>query len=298
MFYKDIEREIQGVVVVDEKEEEKSEQELEEFVVTEEMEKHLDTFFEAYNKAYKQPTDRIGVWISGFFGSGKSHFLKILSYLLDSNKTVSGKRPVDYFEEKIHYPTILQKMKDAISYQTDVILFNIDSKAGANTKQRKLAVVKVFNKVFDEHRGYSPSIPWIAHLEETLEDKGQYEVFKKSFEEKAGLIWEEGRDEVFYNEDEMIEALMEATDMSEESARHWITTGEENYDVSVDSFARRVKKYVDQKDSNYRLVFMADEMGQYISDNKDLMVELQTVAEDIGRYTKGQVWVVVTSYIR
>lgn len=68
-----------------------------------------------------------------------------------------------------------------------------------------------------------------------------------------------------------------------------------NYDVSVDSFARRVKKYVDQKDSNYRLVFMADEMGQYISDNKDLMVELQTVAEDIGRYTKGQVWVMVTS---
>lgn len=295
LFHKDIEREIQGVVVVDEKEETKAEQELEEFVVTEEMETHLDTFFETYNKAYTQPTDRVGVWISGFFGSGKSHFLKIVSYLLDSNKTVSGKKPVDYFEEKIQYPSTLQKMKDAISYETDVVLFNIDSKAGANTKQRKLAVVKVFNKVFDEHRGYSPSIPWIAHLEETLEGKGQYETFKKSFEEKAGLIWEEGRDEVFYNEDEMIEALMEATDMSEESARHWITTGEENYDVSVDSFARRVKKYVDQKNSNYRLVFMADEMGQYISDNKDLMVELQTVVEDIGRYTKGQVWVVVTS---
>lgn len=295
LFQKDIEREIQGVVVVDEKEEAKAEQELEEFVVTEEMEKHLDTFFKAYNQAYKQPTDKIGVWISGFFGSGKSHFLKILSYLLDSNKIVAGKRPVDYFEHKLQNPIVMQKMKDALENHTDVVLFNIDSKAGANTKQRKLAVVKVFNKVFDEYRGYSPSIPWIAHLEETLDNKGQYEAFKHSFEEKAGLIWEEGRDEVFYNEDEMIEALVEATDMSEESARHWITTGEDNYDVSVDSFARRVKKYVDQQDPGYRLVFMADEMGQYISDNKDLMVELQTVAEDIGRYTKGQVWVVVTS---
>lgn len=295
LFRKDIERQIQGVIVIDEKEEAKVEQELDEFVVTDEIEQHLDTFFTAFNKAFTEPTDRMGVWISGFFGSGKSHFLKILSYLLDSKMKVAGKSPLEYFPEKLASAATFERMKNAGEHQNDVILFNIDSKSGSNTKQQKLAVVKVFNKVFNEYRGFSPSIPWMAQLEETLEEKGQYEAFKRSFKEKAGLPWEDGRDEVFYNEDEIVEALVETADMSEESARHWITTGEENYDISVESFARRVKKFVDKQGSDFRLVFMADEMGQYISDNKDLMLELQTVVEDLGRFTKGKVWVVVTS---
>ncbi|MDE1549166.1 BREX system P-loop protein BrxC [Jeotgalibaca caeni] len=295
LFQKDIERQIQAVVVIDDKEEEKVEQELDEFVVTDELEQYLELFFTAFNESFRAPTDRMGVWISGFFGSGKSHFLKILSYLLDSGMIVGGKKPIDYFQDKIAAVKTYEKMKDVSDNENEVILFNIDSKSGSNTKQQKLAIVKVFNKVFNEYRGYSPTIPWMAHLEEILDSDGRYEAFKRSFEEKAGLSWEDGRDEVFYNEDEIIEALVETTDMSEDSARRWITNGEENYDVSSESLARRIKKYVDQKPKNFRLIFMVDEMGQYISDNKELMLELQTVVEDLGRFTKGKVWVVVTS---
>lgn len=295
LFQKHIERQIQAVVVINEKEEEKVEQELDEFVVTEELEQYFDLFFTAFNHSFKAPTDRMGVWVSGFFGSGKSHFLKILSYLLDSKMIVGGKHPIDYFQNKIENPEIYEKMKLSGEKKNEVILFNIDSKSGSNTKQQKLAIVKVFNKVFNEYRGYSPTIPWMAQLEETLDMNGQYDLFKRTFEEKAGLSWEDGRDEVFYNEDEIVEALAETTDMSEESARHWITTGEDNYDISPDSLARRIKKYVDSKPNDFRLVFMVDEMGQYISDNKELMLELQTVVEDLGRLSKGKVWVVVTS---
>lgn len=295
LFKKDIERQIQAVVVIDEKDEAKVEQELDEFVVTAELEQHLGLFFSAFNESFKAPTDRMGVWISGFFGSGKSHFLKILSYLLDSNMEVAGKHPIDFFQDKIEAATTYQQMKSAGERQNEVILFNIDSKSGTNTKQQKLAVIKVFNKVFNEYRGYSPTIPWMAQLEEILDDNGQYEAFKRTFEEKAGLSWEDGRDEVFYNEDEIVEALVETADMSEESARRWLTNGEENFDVSSESLARRIKKYVDNKQKDFRLVFMVDEMGQYISDNKELMLELQSVVEDLGRFTKGKVWVVVTS---
>lgn len=295
LFNKDIERQIQAVVVIDEKEAAKVEQELDEFVVTAELEQYFDLFFSAFNASFKAPTDRMGVWISGFFGSGKSHFLKILSYLLDSRMEVAGKHPIDFFQDKIESTQTYEQMKHAGEHQNEVILFNIDSKAGSNTKQQKLAVIKVFNKVFNEYRGYSPTIPWMADLEETLDDKGQYEAFKRTFEEKAGLSWEDGRDEVFYNEDEIVEALAETTDMSEDSARHWLTKGEENFDVSSESLARRIKKYVDNQPKDFRLVFMVDEMGQYISDNKELMLELQSVVEDLGRFTKGKVWVVVTS---
>ena len=95
MFVKPIDRDIQGVIIVGQGEETNVAQELEEYVVTKELQKHFADFFSAYKKGILGTTPKMGVWISGFFGSGKSHFLKILSYLL-SNDTVAGKKAVDY----------------------------------------------------------------------------------------------------------------------------------------------------------------------------------------------------------
>lgn len=93
MFERDIDRPINGVVKVSQDDENSLKQELVEYIITKELKKHFYTFFDNYLEAIQHPTDKIGVWISGFFGSGKSHFLKMLSYLL-SNKIVSGKRTV------------------------------------------------------------------------------------------------------------------------------------------------------------------------------------------------------------
>lgn len=295
LFKKDINREIQGVIKIGQKEQENIRQELEEYVLTEELRKHFDTFFNAYYRSTKQSTDKVGTWISGFFGSGKSHFLKILSYLLDSNLIIDGKRPVDFFEDKLKNQHLHKIMEEIAEIPSDVILFNIDSKSESGSKNNKLAIVEVFNKVFNEMRGYSASIPWLAQLEETLDKNNQYESFKHYFEEETNLEWEEGRDELFFNMDEAITALTKATGMSEESARSWIENGENNYSISVDSFANRLQNYLEGKEDNYHLVFAADEVGQFISNNVQLMLNLQTVVEDLGKLLKGRVWVLVTS---
>ena len=90
IFENEIERDIQGVIIVGQSEAENVAQELDEYVVTKELQKHFADFFSAYKKGIAGTTPKMGVWISGFFGSCKSHFLKILSYLL-ANKSVSGK---------------------------------------------------------------------------------------------------------------------------------------------------------------------------------------------------------------
>ena len=80
MFQKDIDRDINGVIKVSQDDQQSLKQELSEYIITKELRRHFATFFDNYVKAIDNPTDKIGVWISGFFGSGKSHFLKMLSY--------------------------------------------------------------------------------------------------------------------------------------------------------------------------------------------------------------------------
>ena len=116
----------------------------------------------------------MGVWISGFFGSGKSHFLKILSYLL-ANKEIDGKKALDYFieDKKIADPMVLADMKLASTVPTDVVLFNIDSKGEMTGKQSKDAIVSVFLKVFNEMLGFCSSNPFLADLERKLTEEGK-----------------------------------------------------------------------------------------------------------------------------
>jgi hypothetical protein len=161
MFAKPIDREIQGVIIVGQDENANVQQELEEYVVTRELQKHFADFFSAYKKGIVGTTPKMGVWISGFFGSGKSHFLKILSYLLE-NREVGGKKALDYFVEdrKIVDPMVLADMKLAASTSTDVVLFNIDSKSDSNGKASKDAIVNVFLKVFNEMQGFCGSMPF------------------------------------------------------------------------------------------------------------------------------------------
>src|SRR5690606_20139552 len=105
MFVKPIDRDIQGVIKVGQDDKVNKKQELVEYVVTREVRRHCRDFFTNYKQGIVGKTDKVGVWISGFFGSGKSHFLKILAYLLE-NEEVEGKRPLDYFieDEKIGDP--------------------------------------------------------------------------------------------------------------------------------------------------------------------------------------------------
>ena len=161
MFEKQIDRDIQGVIIVGQSEEENVAQELDEYVVTRELQKHFAEFFSTYKKGIVGNTPKMGVWISGFFGSGKSHFLKILSYLL-ANKSVGDRKAIDFFADdrlaggkpKIVDQMVLADMKLAADTSTDVVLFNIDSKSDSNSKQNKDAIVNVFLKVFKEMQGF------------------------------------------------------------------------------------------------------------------------------------------------
>ena len=295
MFKKPTDRDIRGVIKVGQKEEENIRQELEEYVVTNELQKHFRDFFSVYSKGISGNTDDMGVWISGFFGSGKSHLLKILSYLL-SDREINGKKAIDYFLEdnKIKDEMVIADMKRACQISTDSILFNIDSKSDSAGNKGKDDILKVFLKVFNEMQGFSP-IPHLADLERELAENNKYEEFKEKFREINQKEWIEERHKFNFIRTKVVKALEEIGFMNEVEAKDWLEISKKDYSISIENFSKMVNKYIKAKGNNHHVVFFVDEIGQYIGENTDLMLNLQTVTEDLGIHCKGKAWVVVTS---
>src|SRR5699024_2176103 len=295
MFVKPISRDIKGVVKVGQDEEAVIKQELEEYVVTNELQKHFRDFFASYKRGINNDTDKMGVWISGFFGSGKSHFLKILSYLLE-NREVDGRHAIDYFVEegKINDPMVLADMKLASSLPTDTILFNIDSKSETAGEKDKSSLLNVFLKVFNEKLGYSAN-PHVAALERQLDEMGVYNDFQEKYLEIANEEWISGRNKFKFFKDRVVKTLVEIDFMSEETAQDWVRSTVEPYQLSIYGFAEMINEYLDEQGEDHHLVFLVDEIGQYIGDNTDLMLNLQTITEDLGTLSQGRAWIVVTS---
>lgn len=291
IYKSDINRDINGVIKVAQNDEKSIEQELREYIITKELRRHFNTFFNNYEKSLSYPTDKIGVWISGFFGSGKSHFLKILSYLL-SNDTVAGKPAVEYFADKFDDPMMFAQLERCAKTPTDTILFNIDSKGPIN--KDKTAILRVFAKVFYEYRGFYGDDLKIARLEQFINKSGKTDAFKAKFAEIHGDEWENVRDAFAFFEEDIVETLVEALDMSETAARNWFN-GTETADMSIGQLVEEIKEYIDSKGKDFRLLFMIDEVGQYIGSDSNLMLNLQTIVEEIGSKCGGRVWVMVTS---
>lgn len=291
MFQKDINRDINGVVKVAQDDEKSLHQELSEYIITKELRRHFRTFFDNYTKAIDQPTDKMGVWISGFFGSGKSHFLKMLSYLL-SNQEVQGVPAIDYFKGKFDDPMMYAQAVKCVSIPTESILFNIDIEGPIN--KDKTAVLRTFAKMFYNHCGFYGDDLKIAKLERFIDRQGKTEEFRQKFEEVNGGPWVETRDSFAFFEDDVVEVLQSVLDMSEQAARNWFN-GEETNELSIAQLVSDIKEYVDSKGDKFRLLFMVDEVGQYIGDDGDLMINLQSLVEELGAKCMGKVWVMVTS---
>ena len=291
MFEKQIDRPINGVIKVDEDVEKVIEQEVGEYVITNELKKHFISFFSFYADSLDIPTADIGVWISGFFGSGKSHFLKMLSYIME-NKEIGGVRTVERFREKFaDDPATFMLIDQATQPETETILFNIGIQSSINKDDT--AVQRVFAKVFYEHLGLYGRNLKVAQLEYYILRQGKYDEFKAAYQRRSGKTWEDDRQGFAFKGKFIVPTLMEVLDMSEEHANAWFKD-KAPVEFSIELLVSQIKEYVESKPKNFHLLFMADEVGQYVGTNVSLLLDLQGVIEKLGSECKGKVWVVCT----
>jgi hypothetical protein len=304
LFLKPIDRPINGVIKADQMDEASVWQELEEYVVTKQISDYLGKFFDSYLAAIDKPndaaiTERMGVWVSGFFGSGKSHFIKILSYLLENleahNPLTGEKRKANLFfdKQKIKDIMLLGDIQRATKDTADVILFNIDAKA--DSKLDRDAILQVFLRVFNEKLGYSSDAPHVAEMERYLVSKGAYDAFKAAFAESNGSTWNKERDAVDFLRDDIVTALAKSLKMTPESAGTWFDSARDSHRINIEGFAKIVNDYLATKPATHKVIFLVDEVGQFIGSNSQLMLSLQTITEQLGTQCKGRAWVIVTS---
>ncbi len=89
LFANDVTDRIEEVIKVDDSDEARVREEVGHYVVTESIKKQQTAVFDAYLDAFHKPHEGTAVWISGFFGSGKSSFAKMLGIAIE-NRELNG----------------------------------------------------------------------------------------------------------------------------------------------------------------------------------------------------------------
>ena len=293
IFAKDVQRPIEGVVKADDVV--NLGVEVDEYVLTNDVAKGVAPLLEEYTNY----TNANGVWISGFFGSGKSHLLKLLAHLLGDveGQDFPRDRVTGSFVGKTDDAMLKASLNKAASIPATSLLFNIDQKATLIAKDQRDALLRVFAKVFDESRGYFGDQGHVARFERQLDEEGQWQGFQEAFKGLAGNEWKTRRASFGLPKvrDQVNRAYAQVAGVDIDSVGDILGTYQSTYKLSIEDFADEVRAWLDTKDPNYRLNFFVDEVGQFIADNTQLMLDLQTIAETLNTKCMGRSWVFVTS---
>jgi hypothetical protein len=286
--------------------------EVREYVVTDKIEDELkrivDTFTQVSETLRRGGASRdvVGIWISGFFGSGKSHFAKVLGYLLQNDELGSdGDRCIDVF---VKHLSDSQRGKDVrlrlgeikLNTQVRTIAFEIKSRQSLTNPN---SVGEILLSEFYRHIGFGENFV-VARIERRLQQRGLLEKLAETFESLHGVPWRsaDGRDDLMTVRRRLSKVLPKIDPKEypdEQSALQALTDMFRHEKLTAEGIADELVAWVDaQKPTggkSQHLVFVVDEMGTFIGDSNERIGELNSLAEMIGNKGKGKVWLVVTS---
>jgi len=307
LYKKDIARSVNPAVSATKFDAKTIETEIQEYVFTDEIINGLVKILDAIKN--NRRFDHIGIWIDGYYGSGKSHFLKYLDYLITPEtmdqafgRLIDAISQIDPFDDKHQLSPYVDKsnveslhhwMKGAI---IDTCIFNLETSYD-NATDKKKAFLHVFWNEFNGKRGFNKfNISLAQHLEKPLQEKGVFEDFKKVIAE-AGGDWNNPGTAADIIDNELDWALDLACELapslSKESIRERII--KRDTVISIERFAEELKGWLKDKGNNYRLILLADEVSQFINKERDRYLNLQEIITKLSEACDNKVWVACTA---
>lgn len=301
LFARPIDRKIEEVIKVDQADQQTVKSELEEYVVTESILEQYRKIYDEIIQVSKSPREGIGVWVSGFFGSGKSSFAKILGYTVAA-RPVLGKTASEIFKENVKDIKISGYL-DIINQTlpTHAVIFDVSMDRGVRTAGER--ITEIMYKALLRELDYAEDFD-LAKLEITLEGDGRLEEFIERFEKIHKKPWKQRRKlGLAINEaSQVLHDMKPETYPSADSYAHSVGAG--RADISANELAKSAFELVHRRMPGKTLIFIIDEVGQYVSRSVDKMLDLQAVVQAFGVEGHNRVkqkkavapfWIVVTS---
>lgn len=304
IYNKDINREVNPAVNASNLSSETVKIEIGEYVFTDDI---INNLYDVLSAIKERRFSHNGMWISGYFGSGKSHFLKYVKYCLDREFC---KYAMERFKQAVAERDPLQ-IQDSNSKVTisdandlaewlytaniDTILFNIGSVANVRGNERRV-FLDVFWNEFNRMRGYNNNNLALAqYFEKVLDEKGKFEEFKQRIDSELGFIWEDDCITLATTELDMILDLGKelVPTLTIDIIRDKITNSE--ITLTVETFVSEIKTFINKQPDNYRLIFLVDEISQFIDNRPGLLLQLQQIVSDIHTPCDGKAWVACTA---
>ncbi len=279
------------------------ETEIREYVFTDEV---INGLYDVIGGIRMGATSHNGIWVSGYFGSGKSHFMKYVDYCFSAKHGPAARqRTAEAVEKRDPLSVSGSDSRVAISDWTgvsnwlntatvDTILFNMGAVHDSNTNLNQ-TFIDVFWKQLNGMRGYNKfSIPLAQWVEKPLDMAGKFEAFKKGIED-AGFDWATDANQLYVTELDMILDVAKSVlpTLSTDSIKAHIKNND--FSLSVESFMQELKQFVSTKSADYRLVFCADEISQFISGRMPLLLQLQEIVTGFHNACGSKVWLVCTA---
>ena len=279
--------------------------EIQEYVFTDEIINGLFRILDAIKN--NKPYDHVGIWIDGYYGSGKSHFLKYLDYCITPStredavsRLLDAVKAIDPLDEKhnlnFDYDELLSIANWLKRATIDTCIFNLETSYDNSTDKKK-AFLHVFWNEFNGKRGFNKfNITLAQNLEKPLAEKGVFEAFKERIAEEGGDWNDPGMAaDLIDNElDWVLDIAKElAPTLSVDSIRERIIKRDTN--MSIDRFGLELASYLKDKGDDYRLILLADEVSQFINKERDRYLNLQEIITKLSEACDNKVWVACTA---
>lgn len=261
--------------------------EIQEYVFTDEIINGLFRILDAIKN--NKPYDHVGIWIDGYYGSGKSHFLKYLDYCITpstredaTSRLLEAVKAIDPLDDKhnlyFDYEQLLSICNWLKRATIDTCIFNLETSYDNSTDKKK-AFLHVFWNEFNGKRGFNKfNITLAQNLEKPLQEKGMFEAFKQRIAEE-GEDWNNpgtAADLIDNELDWVLDIAKElAPTLSVDSIRERIIKRDTN--MSIDRFGMELASYLKDKGDDYRLILLADEVSQFINKERDRYLNLQEI---------------------
>ncbi|MEH6589154.1 MAG: BREX system P-loop protein BrxC [Halioglobus sp.] len=292
LFALDIERPIEEVIKVDQDDAQIVHDEISEYIVTDAILKHYLKILRKYWETKNKPHEGIGIWVSGFFGSGKSSFAKMLGLALQ-NREVLGESAADLFGKRTgdnETQVLLNQITEQIP--TEAVIFDLSTDRGI--KSGNQSITEIMYKLFLKNLGYAEDLD-LAELEITLEEQGELEQFKDAYEAKHRQSWDEGKNKISFALVKASVVMHELDPNTYTAPDSWVQAAKDKADITAGKLAERCRELMHRRRESKNLVFVIDEVGQFVSRDVQKMLDLQGVVQNLGRISRGKSWLIVTS---